>query len=309
MNTALTPMATVASHLARLRTTPPRRHSVSMGPKAGCPSSQAIKRGELRAAAQAARRIKGTVGSTGKNRPISPRTRLAIATPISSHRAGAKRVTAAPGREGAGSGLSATPHFAAHERSLYACGFAANFLTSMTIREILKMGDLRLLRVAQPVTRFDSDALHLLVSDMFDTMHAVSGAGLAAPQIGVDLQLVIFGTDQVNPRYPDAPLVPRTVLLNPLITPLGSEEEEDWEGCLSVPGLRGVVPRWSKIRYTGFDQYGDAIERVVEGFHARVVQHECDHLIGKLYPMRIRDFTQFGYTEVLFPGLDASDDA
>ena len=179
----------------------------------------------------------------------------------------------------------------------------------MTIREILKMGDPRLLRVAQPVTRFDSDALHLLVSDMFDTMHAVSGAGLAAPQIGVDLQLVIFGTDQVNPRYPDAPLVPRTVLLNPLITPLGSEEEEDWEGCLSVPGLRGVVPRWSKIRYTGFDQYGDPIERVVEGFHARVVQHECDHLIGKLYPMRIRDFTQFGYTEVLFPGLDASDDA
>ena len=179
----------------------------------------------------------------------------------------------------------------------------------MTIREILKMGDPRLLRVAQPVARFDSDALHLLVSDMFDTMHAVSGAGLAAPQIGVDLQLVIFGTDQVNPRYPDAPLVPRTVLLNPLITPLGSEEEEDWEGCLSVPGLRGVVPRWSKIRYTGFDQYGDPIERVVEGFHARVVQHECDHLIGKLYPMRIRDFTQFGYTEVLFPGLDASDDA
>ena len=179
----------------------------------------------------------------------------------------------------------------------------------MTIREILKMGDPRLLRVAQPVIEFDSDALHLLVSDMFDTMQAVSGAGLAAPQIGVDLQLVIFGTDQVNPRYPDAPLVPRTVLLNPLITPLGSEEEEDWEGCLSVPGLRGVVPRWSKIRYTGFDQYGDPIERVVEGFHARVVQHECDHLIGKLYPMRIRDFTQFGYTEVLFPGLDASDDA
>ena len=178
----------------------------------------------------------------------------------------------------------------------------------MTIREILKMGDPRLLRVAPPVTEFDTDALHLLVSDMFDTMQAVSGAGLAAPQIGVDLQLVIFGTDEVNPRYPDAPLVPRTVLLNPVITPLGNDEESGWEGCLSVPGLRGLVPRWSKIRYTGIDQYGDAIERVVEGFHARVVQHECDHLIGKLYPMRIRDFTQFGFTEVLFPGLDASKD-
>ncbi len=178
----------------------------------------------------------------------------------------------------------------------------------MTIREILKMGDARLLRVAPSVTAFDTDALHLLVSDMFDTMRSVDGAGLAAPQIGVDLQLVIFGTDRANPRYPDAPLVPRTVLLNPVITPLGIEEESDWEGCLSVPGLRGVVPRFSHIRYTGFDQYGDAIDRTVEGFHARVVQHECDHLIGKLYPMRIRDFTQFGYTEVLFPGLDASAD-
>ena len=178
----------------------------------------------------------------------------------------------------------------------------------MTIREILKMGDERLLRVAPPVTEFDTDALHLLISDMFDTMRAVSGAGLAAPQIGVDLQLVIFGTDEVNPRYPDAPLVPRTVLLNPVITPIGSREEEDWEGCLSVPGLRGMVPRHTHIRYTGFDQYGDVIDRTVEDFHARVVQHECDHLIGKLYPMRIRDFTQFGYTSVLFPGLDASDD-
>ena len=178
----------------------------------------------------------------------------------------------------------------------------------MTIREILKMGDPRLLRVAQPVTVFDTDELHLLVSDMFDTMRAVNGAGLAAPQIGVDLQLVIFGTDTVNPRYPDAPVVPRTVLLNPLITPLGPEEEDGWEGCLSVPGLRGLVPRLSRIRYSGFDQYGDAIERNVDGFHARVVQHECDHLIGKLYPMRIRDFSQFGFTEVLFPGLDASDD-
>jgi peptide deformylase len=178
----------------------------------------------------------------------------------------------------------------------------------MTIREILKMGDARLLRVAPPVTAFDTDELHLLISDMFDTMRAADGAGLAAPQIGVDLQLVIFGTDQINPRYPDAPLVPRTVLLNPVITPLSAEEETDWEGCLSVPGLRGRVPRFSHIRYTGFDPYGDPIDRTVEGFHARVVQHECDHLIGKLYPMRIRDFSQFGYTEVLFPGLDASQD-
>ncbi|WP_431096346.1 peptide deformylase [Polaromonas aquatica] len=178
----------------------------------------------------------------------------------------------------------------------------------MTIREILKMGDPRLLRVAQPVTAFDTDELHLLISDMFDTMRAVNGAGLAAPQIGVGLQLVIFGTDTVNPRYPDAPVVPRTVLLNPLITPLGPEEEDGWEGCLSVPGLRGLVPRLSRIRYSGFDQYGDAIERTVDGFHARVVQHECDHLVGKLYPMRIRDFSQFGFTDVLFPGLDAADD-
>ena len=178
----------------------------------------------------------------------------------------------------------------------------------MTIREILKMGDERLLRVAKPVPEFDSDEIHLLVSDLFDTMHAVNGAGLAAPQIGVDLQLVIFGTDAPNPRYPDAPPVPRTVLLNPVITPIGEVEEDDWEGCLSVPGLRGVVPRWAKIRYQGFDQYGDPIDRTVEGFHARVVQHECDHLIGKLYPMRVRDFTKFGFTEVLFPGLDAGAD-
>jgi peptide deformylase len=178
----------------------------------------------------------------------------------------------------------------------------------MTIHTILKMGDPRLLRIAQPVSQFDTDSLHLLISDMFDTMRSVNGAGLAAPQMGVDLQLVIFGTDAINPRYPDAPLVPRTVLLNPVITPLSSSEEDGWEGCLSVPGLRGVVPRWSSIRYTGFDQYGDAIDRTVDGFHARVVQHECDHLIGKLYPMRIRDFTQFGFTEVLFPGLDASEE-
>ena len=170
------------------------------------------------------------------------------------------------------------------------------------------MGDPRLLRMARPITDFDTDALHLLVSDLFYTMQSVNGAGLAAPQIGEDWQVVIFGSDQVNPRYPDAPVVPRTVLINPVITPLGTEEVSDWEGCLSVPGLRGMVPRFSQIRYTGFDQYGDAIDRTVEGFHARVVQHECDHLIGKLYPMRIRDFSQFGYTEVLFPGLDAADD-
>ena len=180
----------------------------------------------------------------------------------------------------------------------------------MTVRTILKMGDPRLLRIAPPVPAadFDSDAIHLLVCDMFDTMHAVNGAGLAAPQIGVDVQLVIFGTDAPNPRYPDAPIVPRTVLLNPVITALDAAEESDWEGCLSVPGLRGVVPRFVHIRYTGVDQYGDPIDRTVSGFHARVVQHECDHLIGKLYPMRVSDFTQFGYTEVLFPGLTAGDD-
>ncbi|MGJ7487983.1 peptide deformylase [Variovorax sp. LT2P21] len=178
----------------------------------------------------------------------------------------------------------------------------------MTIRDILKMGDPRLLRIAQPVVAFDTDALHLVVRDMFETMHAVNGAGLAAPQIGVDLQLVIFGTGAVNPRYPDAPVVPQTVLLNPVVTPVGAEEEEGWEGCLSVPGLRGVVPRFSTIRYTGFDLYGDPIERTVNGFHARVVQHEVDHLLGKLYPMRVRDFSRFGFTEVLFPGLDAAED-
>ena len=183
----------------------------------------------------------------------------------------------------------------------------------MAVREILKMGDPRLLRFAQPVTEFDTDTLHLLVSDMLDTMLAANGAGLAAPQIGVDLQLVIFGTNQANPRYPDAPPVPQTVLLNPVLTPLPGDdgkllEEEDWEGCLSVPGLRAVVPRHARIRYTGFDQFGDAINRTVEGFHARVVQHECEHLIGKLYPMRVRDFSRFGFTEVLFPGLDATQD-
>jgi peptide deformylase len=178
----------------------------------------------------------------------------------------------------------------------------------MTVREILKMGDARLLRVAEPVQTFDTPELHALIADLQDTMAAVNGAGLAAPQIGVNLQLVIFGSTAANPRYPGRPLVPRTVLLNPVITPLGAEQEDDWEGCLSVPGLRGVVPRWSRIRYTGFDEKGTPIDRTVDGFHARVVQHECDHLIGKLYPMRVRDFSRFGFTEVLFPEISAAED-
>ncbi|MBL0427541.1 peptide deformylase [Ramlibacter alkalitolerans] len=178
----------------------------------------------------------------------------------------------------------------------------------MSLREILKMGDPRLLRVAQPLRAFDTPQLHALIADMQDTMRAANGAGLAAPQIGEDVQLVIFGTDAPNPRYPDAPPVPRTVLINPRITPIGDEEEEDWEGCLSVPGLRGVVPRWRRIRYTGFDEKGRPIEREVEGFHARVVQHECDHLEGKLYPMRVRDFSRFGFTDILFPELSQADD-
>ncbi|WP_338414996.1 peptide deformylase [uncultured Sphaerotilus sp.] len=177
----------------------------------------------------------------------------------------------------------------------------------MPVRDILKMGDPRLLRVAHRVEAFDTPELHALVADLFDTMHAVNGAGLAAPQIGVDLAVVIFGFGQ-NQRYPDAPPVPRTVLINPTVTALSDEEEDGWEGCLSVPGLRGVVPRWSRIRYSGWDQTGERIEREVTGFHARVVQHECDHLIGTLYPMRIRDFSRFGFTDVLFPGLDAQDD-
>ena len=178
----------------------------------------------------------------------------------------------------------------------------------MAVREILKMGDLRLLRMAQEVPQFDTDALHLLVTDLLDTMRAANGAGLAAPQIGVDLQVVLFGSEERNPRYPDRPLVPRTVLVNPTITPIGDEQESDWEGCLSVPGLRGVVPRWGRIRYTGWDAFGDPIDRTVDGFHARVVQHECDHLWGKLYPMRMTDFSQFGFTEILFPGIAASED-
>lgn len=175
------------------------------------------------------------------------------------------------------------------------------------IHPILKMGDPRLLRVAEPVTEFDTPELHHLISEMFETMAAANGAGLAAPQIGVNLQLVIFGFKS-NPRYPDAPVVPETVLLNPVLTPLSDETDEAWEGCLSVPGMRGLVPRWSSLRYEGVDQFGKPICRDVDGFHARVVQHECDHLNGILYPMRIRDMTQFGFTEVLFPELDPADD-
>ena len=177
----------------------------------------------------------------------------------------------------------------------------------MSVRDILKMGDPRLLRVAEPVTIFDTPELHALVADLFDTMHAARGAGLAAPQIGVDLAVVIFGFRH-NERYPNAPPVPETVLINPQITPLGDAMEEDWEGCLSVPGLRGVVPRHARIRYSGFDPSGRPIEREVEGFHARVAQHECDHLVGMLYPMRIRDFSRFGFTSVLFPELDSEND-
>ncbi len=177
----------------------------------------------------------------------------------------------------------------------------------MAVREILKMGDPRLLRIAQPVTRFGTPELKALVDDLFDTMVAANGAGLAAPQIGVDQSVVIFGFSR-NERYPDAPPVPQTVLINPVITPLGDVEEEGWEGCLSVPGLRGIVPRWARIRYQGLDVHGQPIDREAEGFHARVVQHECDHLIGTLYPMRVRDFSRFGYTSVMFPELDPQGD-
>lgn len=177
----------------------------------------------------------------------------------------------------------------------------------MAVHEILKMGDPRLLRVAQPVTAFGTPELKALIADMFETMAAANGAGLAAPQIGVDLRLVIFGYTK-NVRYPEAPPVPPTVLINPVIEVLDGGQTEGWEGCLSVPGMRGVVPRHASLRYSGFDLLGNPIDRVAEGFHARVVQHECDHLIGVLYPMRIQDFTRFGFTEVLFPELPANYD-
>ena len=175
------------------------------------------------------------------------------------------------------------------------------------IRQVLRMGDAHLLRRAEELTCFDTPELHDLLADMRDTMQEEDGVGLAAPQIGVNQRVVIFGVEH-NPRYPDVEPVPDTVLINPVITPLGSDTEEDWEGCLSVPGMRGMVPRFKTIRYQGYDEYGALIDRTVSGFHARVVQHECDHLDGILYPMRIRDFRQFGYTDVLFPGRELRDE-
>ncbi|GAB4126975.1 MAG: peptide deformylase [Sideroxydans sp.] len=208
----------------------------------------------------------------------------------------------------------------------------------MAVREVLRMGDARLWQRAEPVTDFGA-ALHDLLADMFDTMRAYRGVGLAAPQIGVPLRVVIFGMPlrhvtaqqpvagaaastsfsrlgspparaqvQRNPRYPEAEAVPQTVLINPLLTPLSDEMEEGWEGCLSVPGLRGLVPRYTHLRYQGRDASGASLDRTVHGFHARVVQHECDHLDGILYPMRIRDLRNFGYSDVLFPGQDLADD-
>jgi len=177
----------------------------------------------------------------------------------------------------------------------------------MTVHQILRMGDQRLLRHAEPVLEFNTPALDNLLVDMFDTMHAAHGAGLAAPQIGVNLQVVIFGVKD-NLRYPNAPAVPQTILINPTITALSDGVEDGWEGCLSVPGMRGMVPRWSQIRYTGLDAQGHPILREVDGFHARVVQHECDHLSGILYPMRIKDFSRFGFTDILFPELDPNSD-
>lgn len=176
------------------------------------------------------------------------------------------------------------------------------------IKPVLRMGDPRLLRVSRPVAQFDTPELHALIADMQDTMAHLNGAGLAAPQIGIDLRVVIFGVEK-NPRYPDVEEVPYTILINPELEAMGPEMEEGWEGCLSVPGMRGVVPRFAHLRYSGFDPYGNRIEREVTDFHARVVQHECDHLDGILYPMRIRDFRYFGFTEELFPdGSVAGDD-
>jgi peptide deformylase len=177
----------------------------------------------------------------------------------------------------------------------------------MAIREVLKMGDPRLLQVAEPVAAFGTPELETLLADMRDTMADLNGAGLAAPQIGVGLRVVIFGVE-ANPRYPDAEEVPYTVLINPELTPIGDEMEDGWEGCLSVPGMRGLVPRYRHLRYTGVDAEGRPIDRTVSGFHARVVQHEVDHLDGILYPRRIRDLTQFGFTDTLFPGEELADD-
>jgi peptide deformylase len=175
------------------------------------------------------------------------------------------------------------------------------------IRDVLRMGDPRLLEVSRPVSAFGTSELRALIADMRDTMAHLNGAGLAAPQIGVPLRVVIFGVTR-NPRYPDAEEVPDTVLVNPVITPIGEDTEEAWEGCLSVPGMRGVVPRFARVRYRGFDESGVPIDRSVQGFHARVVQHECDHLDGILYPMRIRDMSQFGFVDVLFPDQEVIDE-
>ena len=177
----------------------------------------------------------------------------------------------------------------------------------MANRTVLRMGDSLLLEKAQPITQFNTPELHALINDMQDTMQAMDGAGIAAPQIGVSLQVVIFGVGK-NPRYPDAEQVPYTVLINPTLSFVGDEMEDGWEGCLSVPGMRGVVPRHVRLHYTGFDQFGAPIDRLVSGFHARVVQHECDHLMGILYPMRINNLKDFGYTDVLFPNQDIQDD-
>ena len=177
----------------------------------------------------------------------------------------------------------------------------------MAIKTVLRMGDPILLQQAQPVEQFNTPELHALIQDMQDTMAHMIGAGIAAPQIGVSQQVVIFGVGS-NPRYPDAEQVPYTVLINPVLTPIQDEMEDDWEGCLSVPGMRGIVPRHTRLHYTGFDQFGNPIDRLVSGFHARVVQHECDHLIGVLYPMRIKNLKDFGFTDVLFPNQDIQDD-
>ena len=177
----------------------------------------------------------------------------------------------------------------------------------MAIRKVLKMGDPMLLQVAAPVANFDSRELHELLTDMRDTMEALNGAGIAAPQIGVSQQVVIFGFKS-NPRYPDAEAGPFTVLINPTLEPIGTELEDGWEGCLSVPGMRGIVPRYKQLRYAGFDEKGQRIDRTVSDFHARVVQHECDHLQGLLYPMRIKDFRTFGFVDTLFPEQDVQDD-
>lgn len=182
----------------------------------------------------------------------------------------------------------------------------------MAVREVLRMGDPCLLLKAKPIEKFDTPELHALIQDMQDTMKHMNGAGIAAPQIGVSQRVVIFGQKEsdstINPRYPDADMVPFTVLINPVLTPMGTAMEDGWEGCLSVPGMRGIVPRYQRLHYVGFDQYGNTIDRLVSGFHARVVQHECDHLDGILYPMRISNLKDFGFSDVFFPNQDFQDD-